>query len=78
MKFSYQQTKYQTEKLAYEYRKQTGNKFPVGDVSFEFSDDKKDQTTNKFTKFPKSSSNTQESIKITSKRPKGWYNVRLW
>ena len=87
----YQATKHQTEKMLYEYREKTGNKFLVDEVQFEW----KTQSNTKSIRQRKdgvegdvmdSKSKTdvvkvgknQTVVKLEGKQPKGWFNVSLW
>ena len=87
----YQATKHQTEKMLYEYREKTGNKFLVDEVQFEW----KTQSHTKSIRqrqdgvegdVMNSKSKTdvvkvgknQTVVKLEGKQPKGWFNVSLW
>lgn len=79
----YQVTKFQTERLISGYREKTGNKFPVGEVKFEFEDDKLEPVKEGIVmESPLQSKSREkvgnETVKVDGSRPKGWFHVKLW
>ena len=88
----YQATKHQTEKMLYEYREKTGNKFLVDEVQFEWKaqSDKKsvrqarkdgvesDVMDSKSKADVVKVGKNQTVVKLEGKQPKGWFNVSLW